>query len=78
MPNWREEELERLRKEYAFYRGTEIKDKLTGGLRSKTLKLIIDYHERMLGIKFWDEDLIEQNASQGTDCGVGAGEGVSP
>jgi len=59
MPNWREEELERLKKEYAFYKGTEIKDKLTGGLRSKTLKLIIDYHERMLGIKFWDDDMLE-------------------
>ena len=52
MPSWREEELARLRKEYKFYKGTEIKDKLTGGLRSNTLKLIIDYHERMLGIKF--------------------------
>ena len=59
MPNWREEELERLKKEYAFYKGTDIKDKLTGGLRSKTLKLIIDYHERMLGIKFWDDDMLE-------------------
>ena len=49
MSNWREEELERLKKEYAFYKGTDIKDKLTGGLRSKALKLIIDYHERMLG-----------------------------
>jgi hypothetical protein len=61
MKSWREEELERLKKEYAFYRGTEIKDKLTGGLRSQTLKWIIDYHERMLGIKFWGEDIIEQN-----------------
>ena len=59
MSNWREEELERLKKEYAFYKGTEIKDKLTGGLRSKALKLIIDYHERMLGIKFWDDDMLE-------------------
>ena len=49
MPNWREEELDRLRKEYNFYKGTEILDKITGCLRSKTLKLIIDYHERMLG-----------------------------
>jgi hypothetical protein len=61
MKSWREEELERLKKEYAFYKGTEIKDKLTGGLRSQTLKWIIDYHERMLGIKFWGEDIIEQN-----------------
>jgi hypothetical protein len=59
MKSWREEELERLKKEYTFYKGTEIKDKLTGGLRSKTLKLIIDYHERMLGIKFWDDDMLE-------------------
>ena len=59
MKSWREEELERLRKEYTFYKGTDIKDKLTGGLRSKTLKLIIDYHERMLGIKFWDDDMLE-------------------
>ena len=59
MKSWREEELERLKKEYAFYKGTDIKDKLTGGLRSKTLKLIIDYHERMLGIKFWDDDMLE-------------------
>ena len=50
--NWREEELERLKQEYTFYKGTEIKDKITGGLRSQTLKWIIDYHERMLGIKF--------------------------
>jgi hypothetical protein len=59
MKSWREEELERLKKEYSFYKGTDIKDKLTGGLRSKTLKLIIDYHERMLGIKFWDDDMLE-------------------
>jgi hypothetical protein len=59
MKSWREEELERLKKEYTFYKGTDIKDKLTGGLRSKTLKLIIDYHERMLGIKFWDDDMLE-------------------
>ena len=59
MKSWREEELERLKKEYRFYKGTDIKDKLTGGLRSKSLKLIIDYHERMLGIKFWDDDLLE-------------------
>jgi len=32
----------------------------------------------MLGIKFWGEDLVEQNASQGPNCGVGAGEGISP
>ena len=49
MPNWREEELARLRKEYNFYKETEIKDEITGGLRSNTLKLIIDYHERILG-----------------------------
>jgi len=49
MPNWREEELTRLRKEYNFYKDTEILDEITGCLRSKTLKLIIDYHERMLG-----------------------------
>ena len=77
MPNWREEELTRLRKEYNFYKETEILDEITGCLRSKTLKLIIDYHERMLGIKFWGEDLVEQDASQGPNCGVGAGEGVS-
>ena len=59
MKSWCEEELERLKKEYAFYKGTEIKDKITGGLRSKSLKLIIDYHERMLGIKFWDDDMLE-------------------
>lgn len=59
MKSWREEELERLKREYNFYKGTEIKDKLTGGLRSKTLKLIIDYHERMLGIKFLDDDMLE-------------------
>ena len=52
MKSWREEELERLKKEYNMYKGT-------GGLRSKTLKLIIDYHERMLGIKFWDDDMLE-------------------
>jgi len=54
MPNWREEELIRLRKEYEFYKETEIKDEITGGLRSELLKMIIDYHERFLGIKFWD------------------------
>lgn len=74
MPNWREEELERLRKEYEFYEGTEIKDEATGDLRSKTLKLIIDYHKRMLGIKFWGDDLINQDGhregDQGTDCGL--------
>ena len=63
MPNWREEELARLRKEYNFYKGTEILDEITGGLRSNTLKLIIDYHERMLGIKFWSYDSIEHNGS---------------
>jgi hypothetical protein len=52
MPSWREVELVRLQKEYNFYKGTNIKDKLTGDLRSKTLKILIDYHERMLGIKF--------------------------
>ena len=80
MPNWREEELERLRREYNFYEGTDIKDEATGGLRSKTLKLIIDYHERMLGIKFWGDDLINQDGDsegdQGTDCGVREGQGV--
>ena len=54
MSHWREEELERLKKEYAFYKETD-------SLRSQTLKWIIDYHERMLGIKFWSEDLINQN-----------------
>jgi hypothetical protein len=63
MSNWREEELARLRKEYDFYKETEIKDEITGGLRSNTLKLIIDYHERMLGIKFWNYDSIEHNGS---------------
>ena len=63
MPNWREEELIRLRKEYNFYKETEILDEITGCLRSKTLKLIIDYHERMLGIKFWNYDSIEHNGS---------------
>jgi len=63
MPNWREEELARLKKEYNFYKETEIKDEITGGLRSNTLKLIIDYHERMLGIKFWNYDSIEHNGS---------------
>ena len=80
MPNWREEELERLRRDYNFYEGTDIKDEATGGLRSKTLKLIIDYHERMLGIKFWGDDLINQDGDsegdQGTDCGVREGQGV--
>jgi hypothetical protein len=52
MPSWREEELERLRKEYEFYKGADVKDEYTGCLRSETLKMIIDYHERMLGIKF--------------------------
>ncbi|MAB59982.1 MAG: hypothetical protein CMO46_05495 [Verrucomicrobiales bacterium] len=56
MTNWREEELKRLRKDYKIYRGTDIKDKITGGLRSETLKWIIEYHERMLGIKFWSDD----------------------
>jgi len=82
MLNWREEELERLRREYNFYEGTEIKDEATGGLRSQTLKLIIDYHERMLGIKFWGDDLINQDGDsegdQGTDCGVREGQGVPP
>ena len=80
MPNWREEELERLRKEYDFYEGTEIKDEATGGLRSQTLKWIIDYHERMLGIKFWGDDLINRDGhsegDQGADCGVREGQGV--
>jgi len=49
MSNWRKEELARLGKEYNFYKETEILDEITGCLRSKTLKLIIDYHERMLG-----------------------------
>lgn len=61
MPHWREEELERLRKEYAIYKGTNIKDKITGGLRSQTLKWVIDYHERMLGIKFIGEEFIQHN-----------------
>jgi len=61
MPSWREEELARLQKEYNFYKETEILDEITGCLRSKTLKLIIDYHERMLGIKFWNYDSIEHN-----------------
>ena len=52
MSHWREEELERLKKEYAFYKETDT-------LRSQTLKWIIDYHERMLGIKFWDDDMLE-------------------
>ena len=63
MPNWREEELARLRKEYNFYKETEILDEITGCLRSKTLKLIIDYHERMIVIKFWSYDSIEHNGS---------------
>ncbi|ABY27994.1 hypothetical protein OtV5_192 [Ostreococcus tauri virus OtV5] len=80
MPSWREEEVDRLRKEYNFYKGTEIKDKLTGCLRSETIKLVLDYHERFLGIRFWSEDLVDQNGNQGhqaTNCGVGTGEGVS-
>jgi len=77
MTNWREDELVRLRKEYNFYKGTEIKDKITGGLRSKTLKMIIDYHERMLGIKFWGDDITKQNGHQRTNCSIGASEGVS-
>jgi len=63
MPSWREVELARLQKEYNFYKGTNIKDKLTGDLRSKTLKILIDYHERMLGIKFWDEEYTKHNGS---------------
>ena len=63
MPGWREVELARLQKEYNFYKGTNIKDKLTGGLRSNTLKLIIDYHERMLGIKFWGEEYTQHNGN---------------
>ena len=51
MKSWREEELERLKKEYKSIK--------IGSLRSKSLKLIIDYHERMLGIKFWDDDMLE-------------------
>jgi hypothetical protein len=78
MTNWREDELVRLRKEYNFYKETEIKDEITGDLKSKTLKMIIDYHERMLGIKFWDDDIIKQNGCQRTNCGFGASEGVSP
>tara|TARA_B000000477_G_scaffold123955_1_gene130403 strand:- start:4161 stop:4373 length:213 start_codon:yes stop_codon:yes gene_type:complete len=64
--NWREEELERLKQEYTFYKATGIRDKITGGLRSQTLKWIIDYHERMLGLKFWDYGSIKRN---GNDSG---------
>lgn len=78
MKSWREEELERLRKEYNFYRLTDIKDKLTGGLRSDVLKLVIDYHERMLGIKFWNEDFTNYHGYQTTNCRPRTFEGVSP
>jgi len=68
MTNWREDELKRLRKDYKFYRGTDIKDKITGGLRSETLKWIIEYHERMLGIKFWsDDDVNGDNGNKTTN-----------
>lgn len=61
MSSWRHEELERLRKEYNFYKETEILDECTGHLRSETLKMIIDYHERFLGIKFWGDETLERN-----------------
>mgnify|MGYP000014371132 CR=1 FL=1 len=67
MTNWREDELKRLRKDYKFYRGTDIKDKITGGLRSEILKWIIEYHERMLGIKFWGEEFTQHNGHQTTN-----------
>jgi hypothetical protein len=60
MPHWREEELNRLRKEYEFYKGTDC-------LRSETLKMVIDYHERMLGIKFWGEEFTQYNGHQTTN-----------
>lgn len=66
MSSWRHEELERLKREYNFYKNTEIKDKLTGGLRSEALKWIINYHERMLGIKFWGDEFLKPN---GDDSG---------
>lgn len=61
MTSWRHEELERLRKEYNFYKDTEILDECTGRLRSESLKMIIDYHERSLGIKFWGDEIVDQN-----------------
>lgn len=67
MPHWREEELNRLRKEYEFYKGTDIKDEYTDCLRSETLKMVIDYHERMLGIKFWGEEFTQPNGHQTTN-----------
>lgn len=67
MPHWREEELNRLRKEYEFYKGTDIKDEYTHCLRSETLKMVIDYHERMLGIKFWGEEFTQHNGHQTTN-----------
>ena len=60
MPHWREEELNRLRKEYEIYKGTDC-------LRSETLKMVIDYHERMLGIKFWGEEFTQDNGHQTTN-----------
>nr|QBP06516.1 hypothetical protein OlV1_gene64 [Ostreococcus lucimarinus virus 1] len=60
MPHWREEELNRLRKEYEFYKGTDC-------LRSETLKMVIDYHERMLGIKFWGKEFTQHNGHQTTN-----------
>lgn len=61
MTSWRHKELERLKKEYDFYKETDILDECTGCLRSETLKIIIDYHERFLGIKFSDDETVEQH-----------------
>jgi hypothetical protein len=59
MLNWREQELLRLRREYDFCKGTDIKDEATGELRSEVLEILIDYHERYLGIKFWNDERVE-------------------
>jgi len=63
MTSWRHEELERLRREYNFYKETEILDECTGRPRWEGLKMIIDYHERFLGIKFWSDEMVDQNGN---------------
>jgi hypothetical protein len=52
MTSWRHEELERLERLYNFYKNTEILDPCTGALRHETLKIVIDYHRRFLGLRY--------------------------
>jgi hypothetical protein len=45
MTSWSESEIKRLEKELSFYENTEILDPCTGVLRSKIIKLLLNYHK---------------------------------